>query len=40
MYLEDNKPVVIKEKCVGCGICENVCKAVNQPIAIRVSPVQ
>ena len=40
IYLEDNKPIVIKEKCVGCGICENVCNTVNQPIAIRISPVQ
>ncbi len=40
IYLEDNKPVVREEKCVGCGICENVCNTVNQPIAIRVSPVQ
>ncbi len=40
IYLEDNKPVIREEKCVGCGICENVCNTVNQPIAIRVSPVQ
>ncbi len=40
IYLDDNKPVVRREKCVGCGVCENVCKTVNQPIAIRVSPVQ
>jgi len=40
IYLEDNKPIVAKEKCVGCGICENVCNTVNQPIAIRISPVQ
>ena len=38
IYLEDNKPVVRKEKCVGCGICENVCNTVNQPIAIKVVP--
>jgi ferredoxin-type protein NapG len=38
IYLEDNKPVVVKEKCVGCGICENVCNTVNQPIAIKVVP--
>ncbi|MEE9604319.1 MAG: 4Fe-4S dicluster domain-containing protein [Candidatus Scalindua sp.] len=40
MYQEDNKPVVRIEKCVGCGICETVCKTVNQPIAIKVVPVQ
>jgi len=39
IYLEDNKPIVRGEKCVGCGICENVCNTVNQPIAIRISPV-
>jgi ferredoxin len=31
---------VDKEKCVGCGICENVCNTVNQPIAIKVVPLQ
>ncbi len=40
MYQEDNKPVVRIEKCVGCGICETVCNTVNQPIAIKVVPVQ
>jgi ferredoxin-type protein NapG len=40
MYQEDNKPVVRKEKCVGCGICETVCKTVNQPIAIKIVPEQ
>lgn len=40
MYQEDNKPVVRRDKCVGCGICETVCKTVNQPIAIKVVPEQ
>ncbi len=40
MYQEDNKPMVRIEKCVGCGICETVCNTVNQPIAIKVVPVQ
>lgn len=29
-------PVVDQEKCVGCGICEQVCSGVNDRIAIRV----
>lgn len=40
MYQEDNKPVVRRDKCVGCGICETVCKTVNQLIAIKVVPEQ
>lgn len=39
MYQDEGKPVVDREKCVGCGICENVCNTVNQPIAIRITPV-
>jgi ferredoxin-type protein NapG len=31
---------VIDERCVGCGICEQVCKTVNDRIAIRVVPVR
>lgn len=30
------RPVVDKEKCVGCGICENVCPA--EPAAIEIKP--
>ena len=26
------------DRCVGCGICEHVCKTVNDHIAIKVSP--
>jgi ferredoxin-type protein NapG len=29
---------VVKEACVGCGICEMVCKTVNDHVAIRVMP--
>lgn len=36
IYQDENRPLVDKDKCVGCGICENVCKTVNQPIAIKV----
>lgn len=30
--------VVASEQCVGCGICEQVCMAVNDKIAIKVFP--
>lgn len=33
---EDSKPVVDIEKCVGCGVCESACLAVNSQVAIRV----
>lgn len=29
---------VVEGSCVGCGICENVCKTVNDHVAIRVRP--
>lgn len=32
----DSYPVVDQEKCVGCGICEQVCSGVNDRIAIKV----
>lgn len=38
IYLDKGKPVVSRDKCVGCGICENICNTVNQPLAIRVVP--
>jgi len=30
--------VVAAERCVGCGLCEQVCLAVNDRVAIRVTP--
>jgi len=33
---EDSRPVVDHEKCVGCGVCENACLAINNQVAIRV----
>lgn len=33
---EDSKPVVDYEKCVGCGVCESACLAINNQVAIRV----
>jgi len=38
IYLEEGKPIVKRDRCVGCGICENVCNTVNQPLAIKVVP--
>ena len=29
---------VTAERCVGCGLCEQVCRAVNDRVAIRVTP--
>lgn len=30
--------MVSQQRCVGCGLCEQVCKTVNDHIAIRVTP--
>jgi len=30
--------VVAPERCVGCGMCEQICKTVNDRIAIKVTP--
>lgn len=38
IYLDEGKPIVRRDRCVGCGICENVCNTVNQPLAIKVVP--
>jgi ferredoxin-type protein NapG len=29
---------VVPEACVGCGMCEMICKTVNDHVAIRVVP--
>jgi ferredoxin-type protein NapG len=31
---------IMKEACVGCGMCEMVCKTVNDHVAIRVVPLR
>ncbi|HXV67395.1 MAG TPA: 4Fe-4S dicluster domain-containing protein [Nitrospira sp.] len=36
--LDSLQLVVTPEACVGCGMCEAVCKTVNDHIAIRVTP--
>jgi ferredoxin-type protein NapG len=33
---DDAYPTVDQDKCVGCGICEQVCATVNDKVAIRV----
>lgn len=38
MDLESLSLLVIAEACVGCGMCEMVCKTVNDRVAIRVIP--
>ncbi len=40
MDFGDMRLVVASERCVGCGICEHVCKTVNDHVAIRVTPVR
>lgn len=40
MDFESLRLVVSPESCVGCGICESVCKTVNDHVAIRVKPVR
>lgn len=39
IYLEGSGPVIRAEKCTGCGICENVCTAINYPPAVRIVPI-
>ena len=38
MDFESMQLAVTAETCVGCGICEMVCKTVNDHVAIRVKP--
>jgi ferredoxin-type protein NapG len=38
MDFESMRLMVTIDRCVGCGICESVCKTVNDRIAIKVSP--
>lgn len=38
MDFESLRLVIMPDACVGCGICESVCKTVNDHVAIRVTP--
>ncbi len=38
MDFDSQRLMVFPERCVGCGLCEHVCKTVNDHVAIRVTP--
>ena len=38
MDFDRQQIVVTTERCVGCGLCEQVCRTVNDRVAIRVTP--
>lgn len=38
MDFDAQRLVVAVERCVGCGMCEHVCRTVNDHIAIKVTP--
>lgn len=38
MDFDTQRLVVTAERCVGCGMCEHICRTVNDHIAIRVTP--
>lgn len=38
MDFDTQRLVVSEEHCVGCGLCEQVCRTVNDRVAIRVTP--
>jgi ferredoxin-type protein NapG len=40
MDFEAMRLVVASERCVGCGMCEQTCKTVNDRLAIKVTPVR
>jgi ferredoxin-type protein NapG len=35
---KDNKPIIHKNICTGCGVCVNSCNTVNIPVAIKIKP--
>ena len=40
MDFDTQRLVVTADRCVGCGLCEQVCRTVNDHVAIRVTPVR
>jgi ferredoxin-type protein NapG len=38
MDFDAQRLVVMAERCVGCGMCEYICRTVNDHIAIKVTP--
>jgi len=38
MDFDAQRLVVSVERCVGCGMCEHVCRTVNDHIAIKITP--
>ena len=38
MDFSDFRVLVKEEQCVGCGMCQQICKAINDRVAIRVIP--
>ena len=40
MDFESQRLTVLNERCVGCGLCEQVCRTVNDRVAIQVTPVR
>lgn len=38
MDFDSQRLVVSSDRCVGCGVCEYVCKTVNDHLAIKVTP--
>jgi ferredoxin-type protein NapG len=40
MDFDSQRLMVATERCVGCGLCEQVCRTVNDRVAIRVTPMR
>jgi len=40
MDFNSQQLMVTTERCVGCGLCEQVCRTVNDRIAIQVIPMR
>jgi ferredoxin-type protein NapG len=40
MDFDSQRLMVANDRCVGCGLCEQVCRTVNDRVAIRVTPMR